>query len=51
MMKEVTKGNMNNGVFPSKIWKSILEKLNANEGRNFNLKHIKQKFNRLQGKN
>ncbi|KAI4313263.1 hypothetical protein L6164_026254 [Bauhinia variegata] len=40
---------MTNGVFPPKIWKSVLEKLNTNVVRNINLKQIRQKFNSLRG--
>ena len=50
MVEEVTKGNMNNGVFPSKVWKIILEKTKSKSGRNFDVKQIKQKFNRLRVK-
>lgn len=50
MIEEVIQGNMNNGVFSLKVWKTMLEKLNGKSGRSFNLIQIKQKINNLRAK-
>ena len=47
MVDEVTKSNMRNGIFLPKVWNVILNKLNEVSGRSFNMKQIKQKFNKL----
>ena len=47
MVIEVNKGNMDSGTFCANTWRRILLKVNSQEKRNFNLKQLKQKFNRL----
>ncbi|XP_061340833.1 L10-interacting MYB domain-containing protein-like [Gastrolobium bilobum] len=47
MVDEVTKGNMQNGIFHTRIWNSIKYKLNSISNRSFSIKQIKQKFHRL----
>ena len=47
MVNEVNKGNMDSGTFSANTWRRILLKVNSQEKRNFNLKQLKQKFNRL----
>lgn len=50
MVDEVTKGNMQNGVFHPRVWNSMKDKLNSMTNRSFSVKQIKQKFNRLRTK-
>ena len=47
MVEEVNKGNMRNNVFSPKVWQAILQTLNTRTARAFDMKQIKQKFNRL----
>ena len=47
MVNEVNKGNRDSGTFMANTWRRILLKVNSQEKRNFNLKQLKQKFNRL----
>ena len=47
MVEEVNKGNMKNGVFIKKAWTKIQEDLKRKSNRNYSMKQIKQKFNRL----
>ena len=47
MMDEVNKDNLRNDIFIFKVWKAILNKLNEVSGWFFNMKQIKQKFNKL----
>ncbi|XP_061336432.1 uncharacterized protein LOC133283570 [Gastrolobium bilobum] len=50
MVDEFTKGNMQNGVFYTRIWNSIKDKLNFISNRSFSVKQIKQKFHRIRTK-
>ncbi|KAM6553770.1 hypothetical protein CsatB_014532 [Cannabis sativa] len=50
MVDEVNKGNMKNGQFSSNLWKKILEDLQCKSKRNYSMKQVKQKFNRLRTK-
>ncbi|RVW40375.1 L10-interacting MYB domain-containing protein [Vitis vinifera] len=47
MVIEVNKGNMDSGTFSTNTWRRILLEINSQGKRNFNLKQLKQKFNRL----
>ncbi|RVW82916.1 L10-interacting MYB domain-containing protein [Vitis vinifera] len=47
MVNEVNKGNMDSGTFSTNTWRRILLEVNSQGKRNFNLKQLKQKFNRL----
>ena len=47
MVNEVNKSNMNSGTFSTNAWRRILLEVNSQGKRNFNLKQLKQKFNRL----
>ena len=47
MVNEVNKGNMDSGTFSTNTWIRILLEVNSQGKRNFNLKQLKQKFNRL----
>ncbi|RVX04394.1 L10-interacting MYB domain-containing protein [Vitis vinifera] len=47
MVNEVNKGNMDSGTFSTNTWRMILLEVNSQGKRNFNLKQLKQKFNRL----
>ncbi|XP_034710795.1 L10-interacting MYB domain-containing protein-like [Vitis riparia] len=47
MLNEVNKGNMDSGTFSTKTWRRILLEVNCQGKRNFKLKHLKKKFNRL----
>ena len=46
MVNEVNKGNMDSGTFRTNTWRRILLEVNSQGKRNFNLKQLKQKFNR-----
>ncbi|RVW17267.1 hypothetical protein CK203_069192 [Vitis vinifera] len=46
MVNEVNKGNMDSGTFSTNTWRKILLEVNSQGKRNFNLKQLKQKFNR-----
>lgn len=47
MINEVNKGNMAAGTFNTNTWRRMLLEVNSQGKRNFNLKQLKQKFNRL----
>ena len=47
MVNEINKGNMDSGTFSTNAWRRILLEVNSQGKRNFNLKQLKQKFNRL----
>ena len=47
MVDEVNKGNMAGGIFNPNTWRRMLFEVNSQGKRNFNLKQLKQKFNRL----
>ncbi|XP_060675051.1 uncharacterized protein LOC125422919 [Ziziphus jujuba] len=50
MVDLINKGGMKDGQFSSKEWTNMLEALNNKSKRNYNMKQIKQKFNRLRSK-
>ena len=47
MFEEVNKRNMRNNIFSHKVCQAMLQTLNTRIGRAFDMKQIKQKFNRL----
>ncbi|WKA07022.1 hypothetical protein VitviT2T_024891 [Vitis vinifera] len=47
MVNEVNKSDMDSGTFSTNTWRKILLEVNNQGKRNFNLKQLKQKFNRL----
>ena len=47
MLNEVNKDNMDSNTFSTNTWRKILLEVNNQGKRNFNLKQLKQKFNRL----
>ena len=47
MVNEVNKGNMDSGTFSTNTWRRILLKVNSQGKFFFNLKQLKQKFNKL----
>lgn len=47
VVNEVNICNMASGAFNANTWRRMLLELNSQGRRNFNLKHPKQKFNRL----
>lgn len=49
MVEEVTNGNMPNGVFHSRTWTSMTEKLNSKTSRSYTAKQLKAKMHRLRG--
>ncbi|XP_048334822.2 L10-interacting MYB domain-containing protein-like [Ziziphus jujuba] len=50
MVDLINKGGMKDGQFSSKEWTNMLEALNNKSKRNYNMKQIKPKFNRLRSK-
>ncbi|XP_048331881.2 L10-interacting MYB domain-containing protein-like [Ziziphus jujuba] len=50
MVDLINKGGMKDGQFSSKEWNNMLEAINNKSKRNYNMKQIKQKFNRLRSK-
>ncbi|RVW21160.1 hypothetical protein CK203_110649 [Vitis vinifera] len=47
MVNEVNKGNMDSDTFSTNTWRRILLEVKSQGKINFNLKQLKQKFNRL----
>lgn len=47
MLKEQIKGNMKNGVFKGPMWQSMTKELNERINKNFLIKKVIQKHNRL----
>ena len=47
MLKEQIKGNMENGVFKGPMWQSMTKELNEWINKNFLIKKVVQKHNRL----
>ena len=47
MVNEVNRGNIDSGIFSTTIWRRMSLKVNSQGGKNFNLKQLKQKLNRL----
>ena len=47
MVNEVNRGNMDSGTFSTTTWRRMSLKVNSQGEKIFNLKQLKQKFNRL----
>ena len=47
MVNEINRGNMDSDTFSTTTWRKMLLEVNSKGKRNFNLKQLKQKFNRL----
>ena len=47
MVNEINEGNMDSGSISNNIWSRMLLEINSQGKRNFNLKQLKQKFNKL----